>query len=353
MSQPLPLAFCYVPSQQQMQQYFSKKTKPKKQSSTVVTSPVDRTISFFGPRGTCGKARVSDARETGAEGMWSHLLQDKLWKTVLEYYYNLCSVSHEKRSQAMNVYIRRKVKNKSERKESKRCLSYTEIAHKLGILSVKTQTEISKQETENSEEVKGSDLVGSLCATNTASTSGCSSATNCNSTEELSNSDVPANVSYSTLASNSNDSITSDSDQVVMMKQQNVSSNCQSVENSSRKSSFDKDTSRRGSLPDGCSSAYMLSGSNDAKYTNVLVDTEKELMDRLSSSPSSSWSITDDLVLVRCLCDICEKSSQGRSKVRVKIEQVSTRGLIKGAHCHGEIYYATKPMPTATCLTNG
>ena len=57
------------------------------------------------------------------------------------------------------------------------------------------------------------------------------------------------------------------------------------------------------------------SGSNGSKYTEVLIEMERELMERLATSPSSRWCLNDDLVLVHLLCDICEKSSQGRTKV--------------------------------------
>ena len=310
------MAFCYVPSQQQMQQYFNKKTKTKKQSSTVVTSPVDRKISFFGLQGTCAETQISYADKTSADSVWRHLQQDKLWQTVLEYYYSLCNVSHEKRCQAMNVYIRRRTKHKSERKESKKYLSYAEIAHKLGILSIKTQTEVSKQDCGSSEAFKRCDADGALCSTTVASTDRCSSATGCNSTEQLNSNGFSNNVSCSTLASNSHDSVSNVSDQTDTKKLAYNANNCQLSENSSQKSPSDKSAASVGNVFDESRTACTLKG---AKYTNVLIDTDKELMDRLSSSPSSIWSISDDLVLVHFLCDICEKSSQGRSKVSMYV----------------------------------
>ena len=387
MSLPLPMAFCYVPSRQQTQHYFNKKAKAKKRSSTVVSSPVDRKISFFD---TCGVAGASDAvAVAGAESVWSHLQHDKLWQTVLEYYYSLCNVPHEKRCQAMNVYFRRRVKHKSEKKESKKVLSYTEIAHKLGILSIKTLNEVSTQESQTSMEHK-SDSDGLLCKTNvvsttdcsatsiastsdcsvtsiasttvcsatstastsgcntatstastngcnsatstastsgcnsaisTASTSGCNSATFCITAEELNPNGFPANVSCSSSATcnNSTEAILSDSDQSNTMKWPSISNNCQSSENCSRKSSFDKVVTSLEGLPDDCRTTCTSSGSNSLKYTNVLIEMEKELMERLATLPSSSWSINEDLVLVHFLCDICEKSSQGRTKVSIVI----------------------------------
>lgn len=320
MSQPLPMAFCYVPSQQQIQQHFNKKTKTKKQSSTVVTSPVDRKILFFGSQRTCGEGQVFDAGKSGPESMWGHMQQDKLWQTVLEYYYGLCNVSQEKRSQAMNVYIRRRVKHKNEKRESQKCFSYAEIAHKLGILSVKTHMEVSKRESENSEELKRNDSDGALCTTSTESTSHCSSTTGCNSTEEPSSNDFPVNVSCSTLTSSSNDSIRTDSDQTHKAKLTNKTGKCQSLEISLQKSS-DSDVLSQGSVSDECRTTCTTTGSNGAKYTNVLIDMEREVMEQLCMSPSGSWSINDDIVLVHFLCDICEKSdNRGRSKVNNDIK---------------------------------
>lgn len=299
-----------------MQQYFNKKMKTKKQSNTVVTSPVDRTISFFGLQGTCAETQVSDADKTSADSVWRHLQQDTLWQTVLEYYYSLCNVSHEKRCQAMNVYIRRRTKHKSERKESKKYLSYAEIAHKLGILNIKTHTEVSKQDAGSSEDFKRCDADGALCSTTVASTGRCSSATDCNSTEQLDSNGFSSNVSCGTLASNSQDSVSNVSDQTDTKKLASNSNNCQLSENSSQKSPSDKNTASLGNLFDESRTTCTSQG---AKYTNVLIDMDKELMDRLSSSPSSIWSISDDLVLVHFLCDICEKSSQGKSKVSIML----------------------------------
>ena len=294
-----------------MQQYLNKKAKTKKQPSTVVTSPVDSKISFFGLQGTCAETQVSDADKTSSDSIWRHLQQDKLWQTVLEYYYSLCNVSREKRCQAMNVYIRRRTKHKSERKESKKYLSYAELAHKLGILNSKTHTEASKQDSGSSEDVKRCDADGTLCSTTVASTGRCSSATDCNSTEQLDSNGVSSNVSCGTLASNSHDSVSNISNQNDTKKLAS-NSNCQLLENSSQKSPNDKNTASLGNPFD---ESRTTSTSQGAKHTNVLIDMDKELMDRLSSSPSSIWSISDDLVLVHFLCDICE----GRSKVSIYV----------------------------------
>ena len=74
-----------------------------------MTSPVDRKICFFGSQ---EDTRVSSLDQTGCDSVWSHLQEDKIWQTVLEYYYSLCNVSSDKRSQALNVYIKKRVKQK-------------------------------------------------------------------------------------------------------------------------------------------------------------------------------------------------------------------------------------------------
>lgn len=297
--QPLPVAFCYVPSQQQLQHYLNKKLKAKKHSRTVLTSPVDRKISFFGPQGMCGEMQVSESDETGFESQWRHLQEDKLWQTVLEYYYSLCNVSTEKRSQALNVYVRKRVKHRSERKESKKSESYAELAHKLGMLRIKPQTEVSNQESGNSEDLRRCEIGEALCTTTAATAGSCSSVTDCRSEEQLTSKD-------STLAmcSNSCDSVGSVSGQTDGTEFPITSNSCLIIENSSQKSTSNE-----------CRTS---STSPGVKYTNVLIDMDKELMDRLSTSPSNSWSVNDDLVLVHFLCDICEKSCQGRSKVSIE-----------------------------------
>lgn len=320
MSLPLPVAFCYVPSQQQIQQFFNKKSKTKKESSTVVvTSPVDRKISFFGPQSTLGDCS-SSSDQTGSESHWSHLQQDKLWQTVLEYCYNLCNVSNERRAQAMNLYIKRRVKQKSERRESKKVCSYAEIAHKLGILSVNTtHAEISKQESRDTVESRTDS--DETCATTIATTCDCSSTLDNNPTEQLStNSSCSTDSSCTTLVNDSVDGIPNDSHQTSSIcdtvKLPCASSNCSQLsENSSRKSSSDEDLTSQLSSPNECRTSNVSSGSNGAKYTNVLIDVERLHMDRLSSLPSDSWNINNDLVLVHFLCDIHEKSNQGRCKV--------------------------------------
>lgn len=309
MSQSLPVAFCYVPSQQQVQQYFSKKAKARKQSSVVVTSPVDQKISFFGS--SCG---ASEADTTGPQSIWNHLQKDKLWQTVLEYYYSLCNVSYQKRYQTLDVYLRRKVRHKSERRESKKVLSYAEIAHKLGILSTTTQSVVSVQECQESLEDKSELPVEEVLSAVTRPASSCSGTKDCSATVDHSTNGTPADVTGSTFCSNSTEGFVSCSDQAETFNEPNTSSNSHSPERCSQKLSGDKNVADEVSSIETCRTRSS-SGSNGSKYTEVLIEMEKELMERLATSPSSRWCLNDDLVLVHLLCGICEKSSQGRTKV--------------------------------------
>lgn len=309
MSQSLPVAFCYVPSQQQVQQYFSKKTKARKHSSVVVTSPVDQKISFFG-----SSSVASETDTTGPQSIWNHLQKDKLWQTVLEYYYSLCNVSYQKRCQTLDVYLRRKVRHKSERRESKKVLSYAEIAHKLGILSTTTHSVVSVQECRESLGDKSELPVEEVLSAVTGSASSCSSTKDCSATVDHSTNSTPADVTSSTFCSNSTERFVSRSDQAETFNQPNTSSNSQSPERCSQKLSGDNNVADEVSSIETCKTRSS-SGSNGSKYTEVLIEMERELMERLATSPSSRWCLNDDLVLVHLLCDICEKSSQGRTKV--------------------------------------
>lgn len=308
MSQSLPVAFCYVPSQQQVQQYFSKKTKARKHSSVVVTSPVDQKISFFG-----SSSVASETDTTGPQSIWNHLQKDKLWQTVLEYYYSLCNVSYQKRCQTLDVYLRRKVRHKSERRESKKVLSYAEIAHKLGILSTTTQSVVSVQECRESLGDKSELPVEEVLSAVTGSASSCGSTKDCSATVDHSTNSTPADVTSSTFCSNSTERFVSRSDQAETFNQPNTSSNSQSPERCSQKLSGDNNVADEVSSIETCKTRSS-SGSNGSKYTEVLIEMERELMERLATSPSSRWCLNDDLVLVHLLCDICEKSSQGRTK---------------------------------------
>ncbi|KAL9980549.1 hypothetical protein ACROYT_G009151 [Oculina patagonica] len=338
MSLPLPVAFCYVPSEQQIQHYLNKKSKAKKESSTVVTSPVDRRISFFGSQDTCGETRNSHSDQTGSESLWSHLQQDKLWQTVLEYYYSLCNVSIEKRCQALNVHIKRRVKQKNERRGSKKSLSYAEIAHKLGILSVNTShAEISKQESQDRVEKRTeSDGVPCTCTVAASSTNGCSTQ-DFNATEKLttngSSTDLPCHTMNDLTdksQSNSHQTISCDA-----IKVPSTSSNNEPLENCSRKSSLDKDFTCQLSSPSECRTSSTSSVSNGPQYSYVPIDMEKVHMERLSSAPSNSWNLNNDLVLVHFLCDIHEKSNPGRCKGWFKAESVIPELFTKtGASSH-------------------
>ena len=309
MSQSLPVAFCYVPSQQQVQQYFSKKTKARKHSSVVVTSPVDQKISFFG-----SSSVASETDTTGPQSIWNHLQKDKLWQTVLEYYYSLCNVSYQKRCQTLDVYFRRKLRHKSERRESKKVLSYAEIAHKLGILSTTTHSVVSVQECRESLGDKSELPVEEVLSAVTGSASSCSSTKDCSATVDHSTNSTPADVTSSTFCSNSTERFVSRSDQAETFNQPNTSSNSQSPERCSQKLSGDNNVADEVISTETCKTRSS-SGSNSSKYTEVLIEMERELMERLATLPSSRWCLNDDLVLVHLLCDICEKSSQGRTKV--------------------------------------
>ncbi|KAJ7374138.1 hypothetical protein OS493_009475 [Desmophyllum pertusum] len=154
----------------------------------------------------------------------------------------------------------------------------------------------------------------------------CSSTLDNNPTEQLStNSSCSTDSSCTTLVNDSVDGIPNDSHQTSSIcdtvKLPCASSNCSQLsENSSRKSSSDEDLTSQLSSPNECRTSNVSSGSNGAKYTNVLIDVERLHMDRLSSLPSDSWNINNDLVLVHFLCDIHEKSNQGRCKGWFKAE---------------------------------
>ena len=282
-----------------------------------MTSPVDRRISFFGSQDPHGETRVSSLDQTGSESLWSHLQEDKIWQTVLEYYYSLCNVSSDQRSQALNVYIKKRIKQKSERRGSKKSLSYTEIAHKLGILSVNTtHAEVSKQESQNTEENRTASE-GMSCTTTAASTSGCSVIQDNGSTEHYCADRCSTN---STLVNDSIKGSQSDSCQTSScdtMKLPSISSNCQPAGKSSCKSSSEKDSTSQQILSNECRTSCTSSGTKSPRYTNVLINLEKVHMDRISSPPSSSWNINNDLVLVHFLCDIHEKLNQGKCKVSI------------------------------------
>ena len=322
MSLCLPVAFCYVPCQQQIQQYLNKNSKTKKESRTIVTSPVDRKISFFGLQGSCREVS-SYTDQTGPESLWSHLQQDKLWQTVLEYYYSLCNVSIEKRSQALNVYIKRRVKQKSERRESKKNLSYAEIAHKLGILTLNTAPAgISKQKMVDAVGNR-TELEGMSCTATTSSTSGlCGTLpVDGNITEQHSTNGCSAKLPCSTLANDSIKASDSNSQQTRLCEATKNPgalhvSDSQPLAKLSWKSSSDKDSSGQPSLPNECRTSSMSCGSHSPRYTNVLIDLEKVHMERLSSVPSNGWDVNNDLVLVHFLCEVHEKSNPGRCKVR-------------------------------------
>ena len=320
----LPVAFCYVPCQQQIQQYLNKNSKSKKKESrTIVTSPVDRKISFFGPQGICGETSTSYADQTSSESLWSHLQQDKLWQTVLEYYYSLCNASIEKRSQALNVYIKRRVKLKSERRESKKCLSYAEIAHKLGILTVnmeaagKTKQE-SQDSGENRTELEGTSNIATGSSVNNSC--GTLHVLDDNVPEQHSTNRCSAKLPCGTLANHSIAVGQGSSQQTNLCdatKLPSMLSDSQPLDKLSWKSSPDKDSSSQLSSHSDCRTSSMSSRSHGLQYSNVLIDLEKVHMERLSSVPSNNWNINNDLVLVHFLCEVHEKSSPGRYKVRI------------------------------------
>ena len=336
MSLPLPVAFCYVPCQQQIQQYLNKKSKNKKESSTVVTSPVDRRISFFGSRDLCRETRHLHSDQTGLESLWSHLQQDKLWQTVLEYYYSLCNVSIEKRRQAMNVYIKRRVKHKNERSgSSKKCLSYAEIAHKLGILSVDTSNaKVTQQESkdmgENRTESDG------MSRMTTCSESG-SSTEDSNSAEKLTADGCSAQLPCHAITNDSIDKSQSNCQQTSLCDTMKVpitctSSNKEPLEKSSQKYSSHKDSRSQQSIPNECRTSSAFSRLNGPKFTNILIDMEKVHIERLSSLPSNGWNISHDLVLVHFLCDIHEKSNPTRCKVSDKFPLCLKNSEDQGSH---------------------
>ena len=302
-SQSVPLAFCYVPSYQQIHQYFGKTRTPNEKSVTVVTSPVDRKILFFGLdskcRETCdtrgSSSPVQGLGEMSSVKLWSHLQQDRLWETVLEYYYSLCNVSYEKQYQAMNVYIRRRVKRTAEKKESRKILSYADIVHKLGICNAQAHLQISKQGSQNHEEPVTDDSDGST----SASTEVDSKSTN--------RSDSVLDISGS---ASSNEKVEVPARHVQLSNTSNNES-CEMLASGSN-----KDNKPVKSVEDRTVKSCRSPGHNNVRHSRVLIEMEKEHMDKLSRLPSGRWSIIEDLVLVHFICDVNKKSKPGRCKVK-------------------------------------
>lgn len=297
-SRPIPVAFCYVPSLHQMERYLNKNMKTIQQTSSVITSPVDQKICFFGPEDACKETGSCDSYEISPDkSIWRHLQEDKLWLTVLEYYYSLCNVSPEKRRQAMNVYIRKRNKHHSGRKESKKYPSYAELSRKLGIVK---ENQIDSKENQGKQ---GNSAIGRVhvsCPLSTVSSD--SHASETDKGIDFGRSPVSDSLSNTTESRYSNppnmnhsqaDLTLSSGDQMAQSSPQTLSSETDTEGNYSNKYQA------------------KCKGSSE-KYTNIPVAMDTNLMERLSLLPSSGWNISDDVSLVNYLS---EKSSQGTSKV--------------------------------------
>lgn len=282
-----------------MQQYLNKNMKTIQQSSSVITSPVDQKICFFGPEDTCKETGTCDSYKISPEkSIWRHLQEDKLWLTVLEYYYSLCNVSPEKRRQAMNVYIRKRNKHRRGRKESKKYPSYAELCRKLGIVK---EDQIDSKENQGKQ---GDSVVGRVhvsCPLSTVSSD--SHACGTDKESDFGRFPVGDSSSKTTESRNSNPPNMNHSQADLTL-----SSGDQMAESSLQ--TLSSETGNEGNYANKCRTKCIWSSE---KYTNLPVTMDTNLMERLSLSPSSGWNISDDVSLVNYLS---EKSSQGRSKVR-------------------------------------
>lgn len=282
-----------------------------------MTSPVDRKICFFGSQ---EDTRVSSLDQTGCDSVWSHLQEDKIWQTVLEYYYSLCNVSSDKRSQALNVYIKKRVKQKSERQDSKKSLSYAEIVHKLGIPTANpTHAKVLKEESLNTMENR-TELYKVPCPTTSSSaTNGCKFLQGSGSMEYSSSCGLSSNLSQNTLPMNeTTEESQSDLCQTSCcskIEQPRMSDNDHLDENSSCKSCLKQDVTSQPTLSNESRTPLLKPERKIPRYSNVLIEMEKAHMTRLLALPSSSWNINNDLVLVHFLCEVHEKVNQGKCKV--------------------------------------
>ena len=117
-----------MPSQRQLQELTRRKAKHS--SAKQASSPVDKTIPFFGSQA------VEQSQSSEGEGcIWEHLHGDKLWETVLEHYYGLCNGTVRSKLLCSQLYMRQKIKKVKTKRNSKSCPSYAELARKLGITS--------------------------------------------------------------------------------------------------------------------------------------------------------------------------------------------------------------------------
>lgn len=282
-----------------------------------MTSPVDRKICFFGSQ---EDTRVSSLDQTGCDSVWSHLQEDKIWQTVLEYYYSLCNVSSDKRSQALNVYIKKRVKQKSERQDSKKSLSYAEIVHKLGIPTANpTHAKVLKEESLNTMENR-TELYKVPCPTTSSSaTNGCKFLQGSGSMEYSSSCGLSSNLSQNTLPMNeTTEESQSDLCQTSCcskIEQPRMSDNGHLDENSSCKSCLKQDVTSQPTFSNEIRTPLLKPERKIPRYSNVLIEMEKAHMTRLLALPSSSWNINNDLVLVHFLCEVHEKVNQGKCKV--------------------------------------
>ena len=154
----IPLPFCYVPCQNQMQSLIKKpKSKQIKSSSVNIPSAVDSKISFFSLSvSRSSSTRVEDSNGDGnhfnslvipalessaltESDVWDYLASDTLWQAVLEHYYSICNTSNERKKKALKVYIR---KSKRKVSEAKKYLSFADIAKKMGLIPVSTPSSL-------------------------------------------------------------------------------------------------------------------------------------------------------------------------------------------------------------------
>ena len=352
----IPLPFCYVPCQNQVQSLI-KKRKPKqeiKRSSISITSPVDSKISFF----SMGRPLSSHERtvlgESAHEGgvqnrsplhalysadtqesdVWDYLATETLWQTVLEHYYSMCNVTNEKKKKALKVYVK---KSKQQLAESKKYPSFAEIAKKMGliafpvsplssfsqiqspppstpVLQVEPPPISSHNERDVSEKsvaqpaitgVEG-DLVSerspAVCVDEIKSDAGsCSHGNN-------------------TVGQTVTDSCVSTANTQVIAE--SCLSQTTPLEEKPAYNVTIGAASKDGCLPSNSKAVdtcVLESSGFEKDEDRLLIRTDKELVDRLLSSPAGDWKLEEDYELVQFLSGITQKSNKGRCKVSISV----------------------------------
>lgn len=289
--EPLPLPFCYVPCQKQLQELSCRKAKHA-DSKKLLPSPVDKTIPFFGSRsggrlGPSERERLDTSPEGSSDlvssceepDIWDHLHADKLWETVLVYYYSLCNVSLKSRLKTLKVYLRKKIKRKRKKNRSKdvskQCPSYAEIATKLGILTLPSSSQQSSSHQDS---------------------------------ETDSTTDSMADSKTDSVTDSTQDSRCQDSDKTCNTHPSAPPADCgaraedpQDLQGHTGAGSVSELQNSDGYTGDG--------------YRMVLINQELAHMDQLHSPFMAPWALEEDLTLVQFLCDSSNKFNSSRSKV--------------------------------------